>query len=121
MPNLRLMATFAVAVSSFAMMGLAAGEQGSLKLCFMAFLIFEFCCGLYFPTIGVLKSEVVPEHVRTTMYNFYRIPLNAVVVGLLLSNISMIRCFTLCAALLMASLFAVLSIWAAPRTKEEAP
>lgn len=118
-PNLRLMATFAVAVSSFAMMGLAAGEQGSLKLCFMAFLIFEFCCGLYFPTIGVLKSEVVPEHVRTTMYNFYRIPLNAVVVGLLLSNISMIRVFILCGVLLSCALASMAFLTARP--KEEQP
>merc|ERR1711959_235685 len=72
----------------------------SLTACFAAFLGFEFCVGVYFPTVGVLKSEIVPEHVRGTMYNIYRVPLNAVVVGLLLTNISMMMCFQICALLI---------------------
>merc|ERR550537_1869785 len=79
-------------------------------ICFACFLLFEFACGLYFPSVGVLKSQVVPEHVRGTMYNIYRVPLNAVVVGLLMSNISMLRCFMLCASLLMVALFSLCGI-----------
>jgi hypothetical protein len=73
-------------------------------------LVFEFCCGLYFPSVGVLKSEVVPEHIRGTMYNIYRVPLNMVVVGLLLSDISMFQCFVFCASLLTISLFSIIGI-----------
>merc|ERR1719378_1845683 len=73
-------------------------------------MLFEFCVGLYFPSVGVLKSEVVPEHIRGTMYNIYRVPLNCVVVALLLSHVSMVRCFVLCASLLTIALFCVLGI-----------
>lgn len=45
-----------------------------------AFIVFEIAVGLYFPAMGTLKSKVVPEECRTTIYNIYRIPLNIVVV-----------------------------------------
>lgn len=45
-----------------------------------AFIVFEICVGLYFPAMGTLKSKIVPEECRTTIYNIYRIPLNIVVV-----------------------------------------
>lgn len=48
-----------------------------------AFIAFEICCGIYFPVIALLKARVVPEQVRMTIYNYYRIPLNVIVVGLL--------------------------------------
>merc|ERR1740117_1407182 len=115
----RLMITFAMGSVSFCIMSLVAGDQQLLKTMFTAFVFFEFCVGLYFPSIGVLKSEIVPENVRTTMYNIYRIPLNAVVVGLLLSNMSMIKCFTFCAALLTVALPSILAIWNTPNTKSD--
>merc|ERR1719361_248213 len=106
-PNTRLALAFgtgALALST------AASSSGNLKLSFASFLVFEFCVGVYFPSIGILKSEVVPEHVRGTMYNIYRVPLNAVVVGLLLSHISMLQCFLLCATLLSVALLSVLGV-----------
>lgn len=45
-----------------------------------AFVLFEVSVGLYFPAMGTIKSKVVPEECRTTIYNLYRIPLNMVVV-----------------------------------------
>lgn len=118
-PGIRLLSTFALAIFSFGVMASVAGSQTLLRTCFMAFLTFEFCCGLYFPTIGVLKSDVVPESVRGTMYNIYRVPLNAVVVCLLLSSVSMIKCFALCAVLMTAALLSMASIYLTPRTAEE--
>merc|ERR1719272_1760269 len=119
-PSMRLMVTFSIGIGSFAVMASVAGNANMLRTCFVAFLIFEFCCGLYFPSIGVLKSEVVPENVRTTMYNIYRIPLNAVVVVLLLSNISMIQCFIFCAVLLTAALVATMFVsWSVPKNNKE--
>merc|ERR1719230_585840 len=77
-----------------------ASKGDHLLTCFIAFLVFEFCVGVYFPTVGVVKSEVVPERVRSTMYNFYRVPLNVIVVCLLLTNLPMKRVFATCAVLL---------------------
>jgi hypothetical protein len=105
----RLIAAIVLAIASFGTISYVAGTP-ALHLCFFGFLGFEFCCGLYFPSVGVLKSEIVPEHVRGTMYNIYRIPLNMVVVGLLLSNISMFHCFALCTALLAIALCAICGI-----------
>ena len=87
------------------------GDQ-SLKVSLAAFLILEFCIGVYFPSIGIQKSGIVPEAVRGNMYNIYRIPLNGVVVVLLLADMSMVSCFRLCGLLLLLCLFAVQRITA---------
>lgn len=106
----RLTGTFAAGSLAFVIAAMTAGNPDKVFSCFVAFMCFEFCCGLYFPSVGILKSEIVPEHVRATMYNIYRVPLNAVVVGLLLTNISMVRCFVMNAILLALSCFAVMGV-----------
>jgi len=92
----------------------AATFSGNLKLSFFAFMVFEFCVGMYFPSIGIVKSEVVPERVRGTMYNIYRVPLNAVVVALLLTNMSIVRIYELCALLLGVAFIGILAIMSTP-------
>jgi len=91
-------------------LGTAASCSGNLKLSFASFLVFEFCVGVYFPSVGIIKSEVVPENVRGTMYNIYRVPLNAVVVGLLLTNMSIVRIYEFCAFLLGVALVSICGI-----------
>lgn len=117
-PNIRLMITIALGIASFALLTFV-GEHHFLATSFAAFLIFEFSVGLYFPSVGALKSEVVPEHIRATMYNIYRVPLNAVVVGLLLSHISMVQCFMLCAVLLSVAFLAVAAMQSDNKADEE--
>lgn len=114
-PAVRLMTVSCLGVILFAVAAVTAGGPSPIP-CFCAFLLFEFCVGVYFPSIGVVKSEVVPEHVRGTMYNVYRVPLNAVVVCLLLTDISMIVCFQLCAGLLSISFVANYFIAFSPKT-----
>merc|ERR1719476_442402 len=96
-PAALLAITLGAGVGSFvlASCAISGAIDYHLQFAFLAFMIFEFCCGVYFPSIGVLKSDIVPEQVRGTMYNLYRVPLNAIVVGLQLSNISMATCFKL--------------------------
>mmetsp|Transcript_147993 Transcript_147993/g.475187 ORF Transcript_147993/g.475187 Transcript_147993/m.475187 type:complete len:502 (-) Transcript_147993:217-1722(-) len=117
-PATRLNVTFASGFACFVMAShaVASGAEDNLRLSLTAFLMFEFCVGVYFPSVGVLKSEIVPEAVRGTVYNIYRIPLNAIVVGLLLSNISMATCFKLNAVLLLISLGCMVAISTAPST-----
>ena len=43
-------------------------------------LVFEICVGLYFPMMGTLKGQIVPEESRAGIYNLYRLPLNVIVV-----------------------------------------
>merc|ERR1719375_229257 len=60
---------------------------GSPFSSFLAFLLFELCIGLYFPMMGTLKAQLVPEHCRSTLYNVFRLPLNAIVVSSLVFEI----------------------------------
>ena len=64
------------------------------------FLVFEACVGIYWPAMGTVKSRVVPEEARTTIYNIYRVPLNMVVLGVLLNDMKVATAFTGCAAML---------------------
>jgi len=105
----RLQITIVVGVASFVIMVIAVAYE-LLAVLFSAFLAFEFCVGLYFPSIGGLKSDIVPENVRTTVYTCFRIPLNAIVVSLLLSNIHYSTCFTVCGALMLCALGAMFVI-----------
>ncbi|CAG8508422.1 10510_t:CDS:10, partial [Acaulospora morrowiae] len=50
---------------------------------FISFIVFETTCGIYFPLIGTFRAKVVPEHLRATIGNLFRVPLNLIVVTLL--------------------------------------
>jgi len=68
-----------------------------------SFLLFEAAVGMYWPSIGTVKSQVVPEESRATIYNIYRVPLNAIVLGVLLNHISTSTALTTCAAMLLVA------------------
>lgn len=55
----------------------------SRNLLFLVFNIFEATCGIYWPMIGTLRSKWVPEEIRATAMNLFRVPLNIIVVVLL--------------------------------------
>lgn len=44
----------------------------------IAFFMFEVSVGVYFPMMGTMKAEIVPEKHRTTIYNMYRMPFNII-------------------------------------------
>ncbi len=46
----------------------------------MGFCVFEICCGVYFPSIGTMRGKFIPEEVRSTIMNIFRIGLNLIVV-----------------------------------------
>jgi len=50
----------------------------------VSFCLFEVCCGVYFPCIGMLRGLVIPEQTRSAIMNFFRVPLNILVVFALL-------------------------------------
>jgi len=51
---------------------------------YTCFLLFETTVGVFWPAYGVIKSEKIPEDIRSAVMNIFRIPLNAFVVILLL-------------------------------------
>lgn len=53
---------------------------------YLSFLTFEVCCGVFFPAYGVIKSAEIPENVRSSVMNIFRIPVNLVVVVVLMQK-----------------------------------
>jgi MFS family permease len=72
---------------------------------FIAFLVFEFTVGVYFPVMGTLKSSIVPEKMRSTIYNIYRIPLNIIVLTVLLTSMSIPTTFMCCSIMLAGAAY----------------
>lgn len=121
-PLPRLLVVFATSAGTFVAASRVSGGTAPtehLMVCFVSFLVFEFCCGVYFPSIGVLKSEVVPERIRGTMYNIYRVPLNGLVVLLLLTELKMTRVFGLCALCMCTAALSVGAIAFARKSADE--
>lgn len=56
-----------------------------LSILMLSLFLFESCVGMYFPTIGTLRSKFFPESHRSVVMNLFGIPLNAMVVSVFLS------------------------------------
>ena len=61
--------------------------QGQIQL--IAFCVFEFCVGLFWPSMMKMRAAHVPEEMRATIINFFRIPLN-LFVCIVLYNVSIL-------------------------------
>ncbi|XP_047946490.1 molybdate-anion transporter-like [Salvia hispanica] len=58
---------------------------GCLQL--LGFCTFEGCVGLFWPSIMKMRSQYIPEEARSTIMNFFRIPLN-IFVCIVLYNVN---------------------------------
>jgi hypothetical protein len=89
---------------------------------FASFVLFELCVGLFWPAMGYMRGIYVPEngsrsqcvthtHVaaRATTMNFFRIPLNMIVVVMLSQDLHVHTIFTCCVAFLTVA--AVFQHW----------
>ncbi|MFS8003312.1 putative molybdate-anion transporter, MFS transporter superfamily [Helianthus anomalus] len=58
-------------------------KGGSIKFAgciqLIGFCVFEACVGLFWPSIMKMRSQYIPEEARSTIMNFFRIPLNVFV------------------------------------------
>ena len=59
--------------------------EGKIQL--LAFCVFEACVGIFWPSMMKMRSQYVPEESRSTIINFFRIPLN-MFVCIMLYNVS---------------------------------
>lgn len=48
--------------------------EGKLQL--LAFCVFEGCVGIFWPSMMAMRALYVPEEMRSTIINIFRIPLN---------------------------------------------
>lgn len=69
--------------------------EGKIQL--LAFCVFEACVGIFWPSMMKMRSQYVPEESRSTIINFFRIPLN-LFVCIMLYNVSSpkLACLTYC-------------------------
>lgn len=103
MPCERILSYVFLVAAAALSLPLAAG--GSTVAVLSSLLLFEACVGIYWPAIGTVKAVIVPEETRATVYNIYRMPLNALVLGVLLNHMSTFTAFSCCAAMLLLALF----------------
>jgi len=89
----------------------------NVQVRFVAFLVFEGCVGLYFPMMGTLKGDIVPEDMRSTIYNIYRLPLNVIVLLPLLMNFSISTTFAVTTSILGVAVAAAFSLQSMPKQK----
>ena len=75
------------------------------KVQMLGFLVFEAMVGIFWPSMMKMRSQYVPEEVRSTVMNFFRIPLN-LFVCVILYNVAL---FPLSAMFAMCTLFLVLA------------
>lgn len=69
--------------------GTKKGISGAGKVQFFTFIIFEVMVGMFWPSMMKMRSQYVPEDLRSTLINFFRIPLNLFVCAVLY-NVSII-------------------------------
>ncbi|XP_050412039.2 molybdate-anion transporter isoform X1 [Patella vulgata] len=74
---------------------------GNQTVVFIGFLVFEACVGIFWPSLGTMRGKYVPEETRATIMNFFRIPLNLIVIIILLQDLSMSVIFRCCAVFLL--------------------
>lgn len=60
-------------------------RSGQVQL--LAFCVFEACVGVFWPTMMKLRADYVPEELRATIINIFRVPLN-LFVCVVLGNVS---------------------------------
>ncbi|KAI3471245.1 hypothetical protein Pfo_027908 [Paulownia fortunei] len=63
------------------------GISFSSCLQILGFCAFEACVGIFWPSIMKMRSQYIPEEARSTIMNFFRIPLN-IFVCIVLYNVS---------------------------------
>ena len=70
-----------VSASASCLMAAVLSQRESIR--FLAFCAFELALGMYFPAIGILKSQIVHENRRGWTYALMRMPLNVFVMSIL--------------------------------------
>ena len=54
--------------------------EGNQLYIYSAFLVFEFCVGIFWPAMCTMRGKYVPEETRSTVMNFFRWGISAEIV-----------------------------------------
>ncbi|CAF1495511.1 unnamed protein product [Adineta steineri] len=61
-----------------------------------SFCLYEFCVGIYLPCISLLRSQYLPDSVRATLMNYFRIPRVVLMVIVIVWDLPLAFIFTFC-------------------------
>jgi hypothetical membrane protein len=118
-----VLALVALILSAGAMEMVSVYPQDTEKytlVAFFAFLLYEIAVGIYFPAVGYLRSQIIPEQYRASIANWYRIPMNMFTCLSLLwfknnvhhdkefafdTAVSILKAFLMCIVLLFLAIF----------------
>ena len=72
------------------------------RMILVGFIIFEAMVGMFWPSVGMLRSKYIPENVRSTVMNYFRIPTNLFVMLVLgrVNEMTHTQVFSICVFLL---------------------
>ena len=104
-----------VLAGGIAAMGIVV-MSSSVYICLFCFCFFEGTCGIYFPAMGMLKAEYIPDNTRSTIMNLARVPLNAIVCVTLIyvGSLGQTTVFTLISGWLVLGLLTLTRLRQAP-------
>lgn len=74
-PESMMLIVLVVGITAFGIVVMST----NVYTCLACFCLFEGACGIYFPAMGMLKAEYIPDDTRSTIMNLARVPLNAIV------------------------------------------
>eukprot|EP00929_Paragymnodinium_shiwhaense_P109804 TRINITY_DN76340_c0_g1_i1.p1 TRINITY_DN76340_c0_g1~~TRINITY_DN76340_c0_g1_i1.p1 ORF type:complete len:472 (-),score=99.00 TRINITY_DN76340_c0_g1_i1:62-1477(-) len=109
--NVVLLFTCLLASAAMAVPAIGGVSEEMVGPNFVAFVMFEFCVGLYFPASGKMKSEFIPESHRATIYGCFRAPISAVVLTVLMQGAPLLFSLRLVSLLLASSGFLLGCFW----------
>ena len=96
-------------------------EAGGIFVIFSMLTLFELSLGGYMAAMAVLKATWVPDDMRATIYNIFRVPLNLIVVIINVVSLSSEFTFLSCSALMALGLaLALVSCGFGPPNKAKA-
>jgi len=100
---------------------LATVVSQRIEVVYGAFLLFEVLCGIYFPGMATMRAPYIPEESRSALLNFFRIPLNIIVVIALYEDMAVSRVFALCACLMFTAVASQHALMKLARYAPDAP
>ncbi|UJR16388.1 hypothetical protein I4U23_003291 [Adineta vaga] len=73
------------------------------SLVLFGIFLFEFCVGVYEPSISLLRSQYLPDSVRATLMNYFRIPRFVFMFSIIIWHFSLSIIFMFCVLMLVLS------------------
>lgn len=93
----------------------------SKPVMYLAFVMFEVLCGIYFPAMATMRSPYIPEESRSALLNFFRVPLNVIVVLALYEDLPNTTILALCGCLMVCASVSQIRLIRIARTVPSSP